>query len=156
MKPEEQNSQQVSEVSVIDTCQIKWTSWKMAPDLGSPAAFADLIDEHLNFLLGCEKGICPSPYLRFKIFMDTEDPRAPAIWQGAKSASGPWKRTKSRPLRLFGSSHLLHSRSKELSSLVHLVCPTENYKALNILILLYLRVSVQGTDFGGQVALAGQ
>lgn len=135
---------------------VKWTSWKMAPDLGSPASFADLINENLNFQLGCEKGICPSPYSRFKMFMDTENPRAPDIWQSAKSASSPWKKTKPKPLRLFGSSHLLHSRSKELSGLVHLAYPTENYKALHILILMHLTVSVQGTDFGGQVALAGQ
>lgn len=129
----------------------------MAPNLGSAAAaFADLINENLNFLLGCDNGICPSPCLRFKIFMDIEDPRAPGIWQSAKSASSLWKRTKPRPLRLFGSSHLLYSRSKELSGLVHLAYPTENYKALNTLILIYVTVSVQGTDFGGQVALAGQ
>lgn len=46
MKPEEEHkSQRVSKVAVLGIFQLRWTSWKMAPNLGSSASFANPIDE---------------------------------------------------------------------------------------------------------------
>lgn len=46
MKPEEEHkSQWVSKAAVLEVFQLRWTSWKMAPNLGSSASFADLVNE---------------------------------------------------------------------------------------------------------------
>lgn len=46
VKPEEEHkSQWVSKVAVLGILQLRWTSWKMAPNLESSASFANLINE---------------------------------------------------------------------------------------------------------------
>ena len=46
MKPkEEHSSQRVSKVAVLGIFQLRWTRWTMAPNLGSSASFASLINE---------------------------------------------------------------------------------------------------------------
>lgn len=51
-----------------------------------------------------------------------------------QESPSPWDGTKTQPLRLFVSSHLLHNKSEELSCLVDLAYPAENDKTFNILI----------------------
>lgn len=45
-KPEEEcKSQRVSKAAVLEIFQLRWASWKMAPNLGSLASFANLTNE---------------------------------------------------------------------------------------------------------------